>query len=203
MKRTQPLVVVIDDDDAVREAVCHLIASIGMRILAYRGCRPFLADRRAHDCDCLVLDIRLPDGNGIALHQALTAQGRAPPVVFISAHGDIPMVVQAMRQGALSFLEKPFGAQALLDCIHEAIVHGAKRRRERAGRAAVEARVATLTPREREVMPLVARGTPNKEIGRLLGISVRTVEHHRAQVMKKMRTTSLPRLVNALAKLDR
>lgn len=203
MKKIQPLVVVIDDDDMVREAVCHLIASVGMKVLDYRGCRPFLADKHAHDCDCLVLDIRLPDGNGLALHQQLAARGHAPPVVFISAHGDIPMVVQAMRQGALSFLEKPFGAQALLDHIHEAVADAASRRRERAGRATVEARVASLTPREREVMTLVARGTPNKEIGRLLGISVRTVEHHRARMMNKMRAASLPRLVNVLAKLDR
>lgn len=203
MTKIQPLVVVVDDDDTVREAVCQLIASIGMKVLDYRSCRPFLADKRAHDCDCLVLDIRLPDGNGLSLHQQLTAQGYAPPVVFISAHGDIPMVVQAMRQGALSFLEKPFGAQALLDCVHEAVAHGVKRRRERLGRATIETRIAGLTPREREVMPLVARGTANKEIGRLLGISVRTVEHHRARMMRKMRATSLPRLVNTLAKLDR
>lgn len=203
MKKTQPLVVVIDDDDMIREAVCHLVSSIGMEALGFRGCRSFLADRRAHDCDCLVLDIRLPDGNGLALHQQIAAQGHAPPVVFISAHGDIPMVVQAMRQGALSFLEKPFGSQALLDHIHEAVAHATARRRERAGRATVEARIASLTPREKEVMTLVARGMPNKEIARRLGISVRTSEHHRARMMKKMRVASLPRLVNALAKLDR
>lgn len=202
MKRIQPLIVVIDDDDAVRGTVCHLIEESGMRVRGYRGCRPFLNDSSAHDCDCLVLDVRLPDGNGLALHRQLAARGTAPPVVFVSGHGDIPMVVQAMRQGALDFLEKPFGAQALLDRIHEAVAHAASRRREKAGRAAVAARVAALTPREREVMAQVARGTPNKEIGSALGISVRTVEHHRAAMMRKLRVTSLPGLINALARLD-
>lgn len=203
MKRIQPLVVVIDDDHAVREAVCQLIASVGMAVRGYPGCRAFLADRHAHDCDCLVLDVRLSDGNGLALHEQLTAQGNPPPVVFISAHGDIPMVVQAMRQGALAFLEKPFGTQSLLDRIHEAVAEANTRRRERATLKAIETRVASLTPREKEVMAQMVQGQPNKTIGENLGISVRTVEHHRAKVMQKMHATSLPVLMNALAKLDR
>lgn len=203
MKRTQPLVVVIDDDDAVRDGVCQLLASVGMAVRGFSGCRAFLDDQPAHDCDCLVLDVRLTDGNGLALHEELTAQGSQPPVIFISAHGDIPMVVQAMRQGALDFLEKPFGAQALLDRVHEAVAVAGRRRRERTARAGVEARVAGLTPRERQIMTLMAQGTPNKAIATALDISVRTVEHHRAGVMRKMRTASLPALMNHLAKLDR
>lgn len=201
MKRTQPLVIVIDDDDAVRDAVCQLIASVGMTVRGFNGCRSFLEAHDAHDCDCLVLDVRLPDGNGLTLQKQLAAQGSQAPVVFVSAHGDIPMVVQAMRQGALDFLEKPFGSQALLDRVHEAVAHATRRRRERANRGTVEARLAALTPREREVMAQVAQGKPNKAIGGTLGISVRTVEHHRARVMRKMRAESLPALMHALAKL--
>jgi FixJ family two-component response regulator len=171
-----------------------------MRVVGFGGCRPFLADTGAHDCDCLVLDVRLRDGNGLALHKQLAAKGGAPPVVFISGHGDIPMVVQAMRQGALDFLEKPFGAQALLDRIHEAVSDAANRRRERTHRISVETRIGSLTPRERQVMAQVARGTPNKEIGHALGISVRTVEHHRASMMRKMRAASVPGLVGILGK---
>lgn len=203
MKRTLPLVVVVDDDDAVRKAISQLIASVGMAVQGYNGIKAFLADKSAHDCDCLVLDVRLPDGNGLALHERLAAHGNPPPVVFISAHGDIPMVVQAMRQGALDFLEKPFGAQALLDRIHEGIAAAARRRRERASRAVIEVQIAALTAREREIAKHVVRGVPNKEIAGELGISVRTVEHHRAGVMRKMRAGSVLELSQALAKLHR
>lgn len=201
MTKTQPLVVVIDDDDAIRAAVCQLIESTGAAAKGFDGCRAFLDAAEAHDCDCLVLDVRLPDGNGLALHRQLTANGSAPPVVFISAHGDIPMVVQAMRQGALDFLEKPFGSQALLDRLHEALAHAARRRRERAARKVAEAAFATLTAREREIAAHMAQGAPNKAIGTKLGISVRTVEHHRANVMRKMRADSIPVLMTKLERL--
>lgn len=203
MKRTRPHIVVIDDDQAVREAVRQLVVSVGMTATGYAGCRAFLADADGHECDCLVLDIRLPDGNGLDLHSQLVAEGTAPPVVFISGFGDIPMVVQAMRQGALAFLEKPFGAQALLDRIHEAVAHSARLRRERAAHATVEARIAQLTPREHEVMLLMARCETSKTIAETLGISVRTAEHHRAQVRQKLRVKSVPALAALLARRNR
>ena len=197
-----PLVVVIDDDTNLRNALCRLIADAGMAARGYEGCRAFLADASAHDCDCLVLDVRLSDGDGLALHRQLAEKGSAPPVVFISAHGDIPVVVQAMRQGALDFLEKPFGTQALLARIHEAAALSLRRRRQRAASDDIRARIAKLTPREREIMAQVVRGMANKAIGTSLGISVRTVEHHRARVMRKMGVDSLPTLVTTLNKLD-
>lgn len=203
MKRTKPHIVVIDDDTAVRDTVCELVNSVDMQATGYGGCQAFLADRPAHDCDCLILDMRLPDGNGLGLHEQLLADGNAPPVVFISGFGDIPMVVQAMRQGALAFLEKPFGAQALLDRIHEAVTHSARLRRERAAQAAVEARIAQLTPREHEVMLLMARCETSKTIAETLGISVRTAEHHRAQVRQKLRVKSVPALAALLARRNR
>lgn len=196
--RTRPHIVVIDDDEATREAVCHLAASVGMSATGYPGCRAFLHDRTAHDCDCLILDIRLHDGNGLRLHEQLTAAGNAPPVIFISGFGDIPMVVQAMRQGALDFLEKPFGSQALLDRIHLALAHSARQRRERTASSAVRARIALLTPREREVMEMMTSGRSSKDIGRMLGISVRTAEHHRARVRAKMGVTTVAGLVALL-----
>lgn len=203
MKRTRPHIVVIDDDAAVRDAVCHLVASVDMKATGYPGCHDFLDDRGAHDCDCLILDMRLPDGSGLALHEQLLADGKAPPVIFISGFGDIPLVVQAMRQGALDFLEKPFGAQALLDRIHEAVAHSAKLRRERAASATVEARIAQLTPREREVMGLMLRGRSSKAIGEALGISVRTAEHHRARVRGKMRVATVAALVALIGRQHR
>lgn len=203
MKRTRPHIVVIDDDQAVREAVRQLVVSVGMTATGYAGCRAFLADADGHECDCLVLDIRLPDGNGLDLHSQLVAEGTAPPVVFISGFGDIPLVVQAMRQGALAFLEKPFGAQALLDRIHEAVAYSARQRRDRLASKSVEARIALLTPREREVMALMARGKTSKAIGAALGISIRTAEHHRARVREKMRIASVPALVAVLARRHR
>ncbi|OHC64165.1 MAG: hypothetical protein A2045_02140 [Rhodocyclales bacterium GWA2_65_20] len=201
MKNAKPQIVVIDDDEAVRGAVCQLLESVGMAARGFDGCHAFLAAGDAHDCDCLVLDVRLPDGNGLALHEQLKAKGSPPPVVFISAHGDIPMVVQAMRQGALDFLEKPFGGQALLDRVHEAVTYAARHRRERTARKAAEARFATLTGREREIAARMAQGLSNKAIAGTLGISVRTVEHHRAGVMRKMHAASLPALMHVLARL--
>jgi FixJ family two-component response regulator len=147
--------------------------------------------------------MRLPDGNGLDLHGQLVAEGNAPPVVFVSGFGDIPLVVQAMRQGALAFLEKPFGAQTLLDRIHEAVAYSARQRRERLASKSVEARIALLTPREREVMALMARGKTSKAIGAALGISIRTAEHHRARVREKMRIASVPALVAVLARRHR
>lgn len=202
MSEAPPLVCVVDDDDAVREAVCHLLAGLGMEVRGYAGCRPFLKDTSAHDADCLILDVRLPDGNGLGLHEQLTAAGAPPPVVFISGVGDIPMVVQAMRQGALDFLEKPFGSQALLDRVHEAVAIAAVRRQQRAGRAAIEARLAQLTPRERDVLRHLRLGCSSKDMAKILAISVRTVEHHRARVMAKMQSASLPALTQMLTGFD-
>jgi FixJ family two-component response regulator len=195
------LVVVIDDDVGLRDAVCRLVANAGIAARGYNGCRAFLADSSAHDCDCLVLDVHLSDGDGLALQRQLAGKGNSPPVVFVSAHGDVPIVVQAMRQGALDFLEKPFGAQSLMERIHEAVTLSVRRRRQRAAKAGVQARVGDLTPREREVMGLIVKGMANKAIGTSLGISVRTVEHHRASIMRKMGAASLPALIAMLGKL--
>jgi len=198
MKKGRPQIVVIDDDDATREAICDLAESVGMAATGYPGCRAFLKDRASHDCDCLILDIRLPDGNGLKLHEQLAVDGEAPPVIFISGFGDIPMVVQAMRQGALDFLEKPFGSQALLDRIHLALAHSTRQRRERNLNSAVRARIQLLTAREREVMELMAGGCSSKDIGRMLDISVRTAEHHRARVRAKMGVGTVAALVALL-----
>lgn len=202
MAGPSPLVVLVDDNAPLREALCGLVANAGMAVCGFGGYRAFLADPSAHDCDCLVLEARLPDGDGLALHRQLAEKGISPPAVFISAHGDIPMAVQAMRQGALDFLEKPFGAQSLLRRVHEAVALSLRRRRQRADSDDIRTRIAELTPREREIMTQIVRGMANKAIGIRLGISVRTVEHHRARVMRKMGVDSLPNLVTILNKLD-
>jgi FixJ family two-component response regulator len=196
-----PLVVIVDDDMRLRDAVCQFVVKAGMSARGFGGCRPFLADASAHDCDCLLLDVRQQDGDGLALPRQLAGKGAEPPVIFLSAHGDVPTVVKAMRLGALDFIEKPFGVQTLLDSVHEAVAVSARRRRQRAALAGIQARLIELTPREREVMEHMVKGLANKSICGRLGISVRTVEHHRARVMQKMGAASLPALIAMLGKL--
>lgn len=203
MTRPAPLVVVINDDVHLCDTVSGFVESAGMIVRSYGGCRSFLADTSSHDCDCLVLDVRLPDGNGLALHRQLAEKGAKPPVIYISDDGSVPLVVQAMRQGALDFLQKPFAPQSLLARVHEAVIRSTRRRKQRAADEETRTRVAALTPREKEIMERISRGLPNKDIGHHLGISVRTVEHHRARVMHKMGADSLPALVTMLGRLDR
>lgn len=201
MNGSSPLVVIVDEDANLREAVSRLVTGAGMTARGYGGCRSFLADASAHDCDCLVLDVHLPDGDGLALQRQLSGKGHPPPIVFLSTNGDVPIVVQAMRQGALDFIEKPFGAQSLMERIHEAVTLAMRRRRQRTARAGIQSRLGALTPREKEVMGLILQGLANKAIGASLGISVRTVEHHRASVMRKTGAASLPALIALVGRL--
>jgi FixJ family two-component response regulator len=190
-----PVVYVVDDDAAARAAIQSLLHSVGLRAETFGSAREFLACRREDAPACLVLDVRLPGVSGLDFQRDLAARKVAIPIIFITGHGDIPMSVEAMKAGAIEFLTKPFRGQALLDAIHTAIERDRAARHEQSKEAELRQRLATLTPREREVMHLVISGLLNKQIAAEMRTSERTVKIHRGQVMRKMQAGSLPDLV--------
>jgi len=195
MKNHPPSVYIVDDDEAVRASLRFLIRSVGLPALAYASAVEFLAAYDRRDPGCLLLDVRMPGMSGLELQQELNRRGATIPVVFITGHGDVPMAVEAMQQGAFDFLQKPFRDQDLLDRVQRALARDAESRARLAAQAEIRARLATLTPRETEVMRLITRGKANKVVGAELGVSQRTVEIHRAHVMEKMHASSLAELV--------
>jgi len=202
--RSGMLVCVVDDDHAVRESLRLLIETQGVEVRAYESCVDFLDDPDSVRCACLVLDVRLPGGmSGLQLQQRLQEKGNEPPIVFISGHADVPMAVQAMRAGAVDFLQKPFPEQALLDRIEQALGMFGERQRSRIQQSTLQARYSQLTAREKDVLECVINGQANKQIADLLAISVKTVEQHRARVMEKMRANSLAELVQSIERLRR
>jgi two-component system response regulator FixJ len=198
---TLPLIYLVDDDEAVRDALGMLFRSIGLRYEAYGSALEFLEhyDSRRHSC--LVADVRMPGLSGLELQQRLNEQRKEIPIIFITGHGDVPMAVTAMRSGAADFIQKPFRDQDLIDRIHKALQRDRERREGRAAEEAIRERLALLTPRETEVMQRVARGQANKVIAMDLGVSQRTVELHRARVMKKLRLRSVAELVHAIDRI--
>lgn len=193
------LVCVVDDDEAVRLSIQMLIESIGHEAIGFEDAASLFANVSAIEgANCIVLDVRMSGISGIAAHEKLVATGVAAPVIFISGHGDIPMVVRAMRNGACDFMQKPFNEQALLDRIQELIEQDFAQRAIAQRRSAVGARLAMLTSREREVLDLVLVGRLNKQIAEDLGISMKTVEQHRARIMEKMAAPTLAELVREL-----
>lgn len=196
-----PTVFVVDDDDAMRASLRWLIGSVDLNVEAYGSAADFLEcynDRPG----CLVLDVRMPGMSGLELQSELEARAISLPVIFITGHGDVPMALRAVKAGALDFLEKPFSHQELLDRIREALRADAENRRERAARERLAARWDRLTDREQEVADLLVTGDSNRAIAERLGISVRTVEVHRAHVMEKMRAASLANLVQMVLRLQ-
>jgi two-component system response regulator FixJ len=191
----QPLVFVVDDDEAVRSSLRLLLKSVGLPATLYSSAQEFLAAYDPHQSGCVVLDVRMPGMSGLELQQLLNLKGATIPVIFITGHGDIPMAVEAMQQGAFDFLQKPFRDQDLLDRVQRALEKDRKTRLELGERDRIVDRLETLTPREREVLTLVTRGKPNKVMAGELGVSQRTVEIHRARVMEKMGASSLAQLV--------
>jgi two-component system response regulator FixJ len=195
MKKTEPTVFVVDDDEAIRKALRLLMKSAGLAVETFASAAEFL---QAYDEDrsgCLVLDIRMSGMSGIELQKKLASMNSLLPIIFVTGHGDVPLAVQAMRDGAVDFIEKPYSDQRLLDRIHQAIDQDGKNRKDLAQRKAIEERLALLTPRERQVMEKVVSGRPNKVIAYELEISERTVEIHRSRLMAKMKATSLAHLV--------
>lgn len=192
---TPPLVVVVDDDAAVRDALDSLLRSVGLQTRVLGAPSELLQAVLPDVPGCIVLDVRLPGISGLDLQGQLAAQGIHLPIVFMTGHGDIPMTVRAMKAGAVDFLAKPFRDQDMLDAVSAAIERDTRRRQDMAARGSLEARYATLTPREREVMAHVVAGLMNKQVAGELHLSEITVKIHRGNVMRKMGVRSLADLV--------
>lgn len=199
-----PVIHVVDDDAAFRRSLIFLLESLGWPVVAHASAAEFLAACAVPPADfgCLVLDIRMPGMNGLELQQALRARGWTPAVVFMTGHGDVELAVQAMKQGAFDFLEKPFRDQALLDTVAAAVRHGSAERIATQRRAQAQSLLERLTPREREVARLVALGQPNKVVARELAISEKTVHVHRQHVMEKTEVGSAAELARLMLRVD-
>ena len=188
-------VFVVDDDEAVRNGLRLLFKSVGLTAVTYPSATAFLAEYDHNRAGCLVLDVRMPGMSGLELQHELNSRGAILPVIFMTGHGDVPMAVDAMQQGAFDFVQKPFRDQDLLDRINRALSKDQETRVQLKHTDQIRQRFAALTPREREVLALLIRGRANKVIAGELGLSQRTVEIHRAHVMDKMQARSIAELV--------
>jgi RNA polymerase sigma factor (sigma-70 family) len=201
MNQYQSIVFVVDDDAAVREALRSLIRSVGLHVELFGSVQEFLERKPVNVPSCIVLDVRLPGISGLNFQAQLLQANNPIPLIFITGHGDIPMSVRAMKAGAVEFLTKPFRDQDLLDAIEIALEKDRMRREREEERLELKSRYETLTPREREVLPLVISGRLNKQIAAEIGASETTVKVHRSQLMKKMGADSLADLVRMGEKL--
>ena len=201
MSPANPVVYIVDDDISVREALEALLRNEGWDVEAFSSAQAFLAHSRALAPSCLILDVNLPDLNGLDLQSHLAAERTEMPIIFITGYGDVPMSVRAMKGGATEFLMKPFGDDVLLGSIKEAIERSRAGLDQEAEVRDLRDRYASLSRREREVMALVVTGLLNKQVGFELGISEITVKAHRGQVMRKMMARTLVELVAMNAKL--
>jgi FixJ family two-component response regulator len=201
MADPRPTVFVVDDDASVRDAIGNLLESVGLRAKMFASAEEFWKVSRPEAPSCVVLDVRLTGMSGLEFQDQLTRANLPIPIIFITAHGDVPMTSRAMKAGAIEFLMKPFQKEELLAAVHHGLERDRIQRDERAEVAVLESRAAQLTAREREVMDLVVTGLINKQIGAQLGLSEVTVKIHRGRVMQKMEASSLAELVRMYDKL--
>ena len=202
VSHTRPVVFVVDDDVDVRESLESLISGAGWLPEVFASAQEFLSRPRLLTPSCLVLDVTLPDLNGLELQKRIAVDRNDMPIIFITGHGDVPMTVSAMKAGAIEFLIKPFRGEALLSAVRHAIERSHVALRQAAELQSVRSRFSSLSRREREVMNLVVRGLLNKQVGSELGITEFTVKAHRGRMMQKMKAASVPDLVNMAAKLQ-
>lgn len=198
-----PLVYVIDDDEAVRDSLSMLLGSVGLACETFETAFDFLESYDPDRHACIVSDIRMPGMSGLELQERLVESGVEMPLIFITGHGDVPMAVDAMKRGATDFIQKPFAYEELIDRVHQVLEQDTARRARRLEEKVIRERLETLTPRETEVMERVVQGQANKVIAMDLGVSQRTVELHRARVMRKLRMRSLAELVQAVGKVSK
>lgn len=194
----EPCVFVVDDDEAVRDGLCELFAAEGIPVRAFASAEEFVAAGVSDHPGCVVLDIQMPGMTGIELQSELVRQGAAIPIIVITGQGDVPKAVATLKAGAIDFIEKPFDPAALLQAVGQALDREGRARRISEEQRETEARLTTLSPRERQVLDLVVAGHSNKAIGAKLGISVRTVENHRAKLMDKMDCANVSSLITTI-----
>ncbi len=195
-------IAIIDDDFAVLDSLGQLLAGAGLDVCPFRSAEEFMSAAVEKDMSCVVSDVRLPDMNGIELHNELAQRFPSLPVILITGHGDISMAVAAVKNGALDFIEKPFSDERIVASIRNAVDVGTRKKVDADLKAEFLSRVAELSPRQKQVMDLLVQGLSNKEIALQLGLSTRTVENYRAWVMERMRTRNLAELVRLATWLD-
>ncbi len=194
----QQSVFIVDDDEAMRDSLAWLLESHGLQVRGFESGEAFLDAWREDMAGCLVLDVRMPGMSGLELHEKLQGLRSTLPIIFVTGHGDVPMAVSALKKGAADFIEKPFHNTEILGLIEQCLAADREQSGQRRRRAEIAMRLASLTPREREVMDLIAAGRLNKQIADDLGISIKTVEVHRSRVMDKMEVRSIAELVQCV-----
>lgn len=192
-------VFLVDDDEALRESLGLLLAQAGLRVRAFDSARAFLEAFDAEESGCLVLDLRMPEMTGLELQKVLRRKGLSLPVIFLSGYGDVPTSVRAIKGGAIDFLEKPVANEVLIAYVRDALLEDRRRRAKQAETRKIHANFDQLSPREREILVLATKGMTSKEIARQLGISFRTVENHRANVIEKMQARNIAELCRMAA----
>jgi two-component system response regulator FixJ len=202
MPELEPVVYIVDDDEAVRDGLGKLMESIHLKVETFASAQEFLDSYEAPGPGCLLLDVRMPGMSGVKLQDTLAERNIMLPIIFISGHGDLPMAVEAVKKGAVDFLEKPVGDQVLLDRVQEALAKDVQIRERQAEQQIALDRLELLTNRERQVLDLMREGKPSKIIAFELGLSRKTVEVHRAHVMGKMNAKSLAELMALIGKMD-